>query len=104
VEPDQQDIVGEKHEGRKDVGCLALAEDVVSEIAWVSSIDQYERTESVNPALGRLILHSQISLICGYFMIYLCMVIEVIQNNTPARTMVIIPGTHPRTLHGATMY
>jgi hypothetical protein len=31
-------------------------------------------------------------------MIYLCMVIEVIQNMTPARTMVMIPGTHPRTL------
>lgn len=31
-------------------------------------------------------------------MIYLCIVIEVIQNRIPERTIVIIPGTHPRTL------
>jgi hypothetical protein len=31
-------------------------------------------------------------------MIYLCMVIEVIQKRIPASTMVMIPGTHPRTL------
>jgi len=31
-------------------------------------------------------------------MMNLCMVIEVIQKRTPARTMVIIPGTHPKTL------
>jgi len=41
---------------------------------------------------------SQISLIWGFFMMYLCMVIEVIQNIIPERTMVMIPGTHPRTL------
>lgn len=32
-------------------------------------------------------------------MMNLCMVIEVIQKRIPATTMVIIPGTHPRTLH-----
>jgi hypothetical protein len=29
----------------------------------------------------------------------LCMVIEVIQNNTPESSIVIIPGTHPNTLN-----
>jgi hypothetical protein len=33
---------------------------------------------------------------------YLCMVIDVIQNNTPERTIVMIPGTHPKTLEGKT--
>jgi hypothetical protein len=28
----------------------------------------------------------------------LCIVIEVIQKRAPATTMVIIPGTHPKTL------
>lgn len=40
----------------------------------------------------------QISLICGCFMMNLCIVMEVIQKSIPARTIVIIPGTHPRTL------
>jgi hypothetical protein len=40
----------------------------------------------------------QISLIWGFFMMNLCMVMEVIQKRIPAITMVIIPGTHPRTL------
>lgn len=31
-------------------------------------------------------------------MMNLCMVIEVIQNNIPQRSMVMIPGTHPSTL------
>lgn len=31
-------------------------------------------------------------------MIYLCIVIEVIQNKIPDRTIVMMPGTHPRTL------
>jgi hypothetical protein len=31
-------------------------------------------------------------------MMYLCMVIEVIQKMIPERTMVMMPGTHPRTL------
>jgi uncharacterized protein with HEPN domain len=40
----------------------------------------------------------QISLISGYFMMNLCMVMEVIQKRIPAPTMVRIPGTHPKTL------
>ena len=31
-------------------------------------------------------------------MMNLCMVMEVIQKRTPATTMVMIPGTQPRTL------
>jgi hypothetical protein len=31
-------------------------------------------------------------------MIYLCIVMEVIQKRIPQRTIVMIPGTHPRTL------
>jgi hypothetical protein len=31
-------------------------------------------------------------------MMNLCIVMEVIQNRIPARTMVMIPGTHPKTL------
>jgi hypothetical protein len=31
-------------------------------------------------------------------MMNLCMVIDVIQNRTAQRTMVIMPGTHPSTL------
>lgn len=41
---------------------------------------------------------SQISLIDGFFIIYLCIVMLVIQKNRPARTMVMSPGTHPNTL------
>lgn len=33
-------------------------------------------------------------------MIYLCIVMEVTQNRIPQRTIVMIPGTHPRTLRG----
>jgi hypothetical protein len=36
-------------------------------------------------------------------MMNLCMVIEVIQKRIPATTMVIIPGTHPKTLRDATV-
>ena len=31
-------------------------------------------------------------------MMNLCIVIDVIQNRAPASTIVIIPGTHPKTL------
>lgn len=31
-------------------------------------------------------------------MMYLCIVIEVNQNSSPETTIVMIPGTHPRTL------
>lgn len=31
-------------------------------------------------------------------MMYLCMVIDVIQKKNPDKIMVMIPGTHPRTL------
>lgn len=34
----------------------------------------------------------------GCFMIYLCIVVLVIQKNRPARTIVMRPGTHPKTL------
>jgi hypothetical protein len=40
----------------------------------------------------------QISLIWGVFMMNLCIVIEVIQKRMPAPTMVMMPGTHPKTL------
>lgn len=40
---------------------------------------------------------SQISLMEGFFMMNLCIVIEVIQNKAPETNMVIIPGTQPRT-------
>lgn len=32
-------------------------------------------------------------------MMNLCIVIEVIQKKAPATNMVIIPGTHPKTLY-----
>lgn len=37
-------------------------------------------------------------LICGCFMMYLCMVREVTQKRAPDTTMVMMPGTHPSTL------
>ena len=38
------------------------------------------------------------SLIWGCFMMNLCIVMDVIQKSAPATTMVMIPGTHPKTL------
>ncbi len=43
-------------------------------------------------------LDLQISLICGFFMMYCHMVMEVIQKAAPEMAMVMSPGTHPKTL------
>ena len=36
-------------------------------------------------------------------MMYLCIVMEVIQNRIPERTIVMIPGTHPSTLQAVSV-
>lgn len=93
VEPNEQDIVGQQHESREVPCGLALSKDVVSEVTYPSNVS----IEA--PTVQSRILHSQISLICGYFMMYLCIVIEVYQNIKAHRIMVMIPGTHPSTLN-----
>lgn len=46
-------------------------------------------------------MDSHISLIWGFFMMNLCIVIEVIQKRMPTTAIVVLPGTHPRTLQAS---
>lgn len=93
VESDEQDVVGQQHESREVPCGLALSKDVISEVTCRSNVS----IEA--PTVPSRIRHSQISLICGCFIMYLCIVIEVYQNIKAHRIMVMIPGTHPSTLN-----
>jgi hypothetical protein len=99
VEPDEENVVCKQHKAAELVCNSVLSKNVVSKIACRANSLEVRSEET----RGKLFQSSrgsnlQISLIWGFFMMYLCIVIEVIQKRTPASTMVIIPGTHPRTL------
>lgn len=90
VKSNENDVVGQQHEARELIGKSVLAKNIIPKVTCQKSISSHKFKIRDN---------LQISLIWGFFMIYLCMVMEVTQNRIPAPIMVIIPGTHPKTLN-----
>jgi hypothetical protein len=96
VKANEKDVIGQQHESRKFIRGLAFPEYIVSKITYSSRIQLDERL--IGGAMGGVEKHVQMSLIWGFFMINLCIVMDVIQKRMPATTMVMIPGTQPKTL------
>ena len=99
VKADQHNVVQQQHHTSKLVRELASAAGVVCEVAdifdlWVP-LEEVERNRNVSDTTS---FDEDMSKGIALTIMNLCIVIEVIQKRIPAKTMVMMPGTHPNTL------